>query len=219
MLFDRCRFWRRKLSQHADGALPPAQWGALEDHLAGCAACRAASSADSALREVLCRHDGLTDAGQRRRFDDRVLHRVQTTAKPARRSPFPFLAFLLPESKPLQGSQFGFATQVMGGALVAGMLTAICLLPALSFHAPGTAHSRAARGHLAAPRNEPPIPLEALLETPSPRAALLWGAPNRARFHRSAPASRPSAPRPAPETPVLREGTQHSRLRSGNVLG
>ena len=78
-MFDLCRGWRRKLSQHADGTLPPAQRHKLENHLARCARCRKVHEADNALREVLGVHDGLLDAPTARVFDDRVVAALRDT--------------------------------------------------------------------------------------------------------------------------------------------
>ena len=204
---------RRMAHCHPDSG---ARWRTISQ---AAKSCRTACNADGVLREVLRQHDGLTNDGQGHRFDDRVIYRLQAAFKPARRPVFPFSVFALAGDERPHTNSFGFATQVMGGVLVAATLTTICLLPALSFHSPVASHAHASLGHVAAPRNEPPIPLEALLETPSPRAALLWGAPIRARFHHSSPAARPAAPRPALETPPLRDGGRHSRLLSTNVLG
>src|SRR5436309_1004237 len=75
-MFDRCRVWRQQLSRRADGSLPPARWGALEDHLAQCASCSAAAEADRAMQEVLSRHMGLLSQTQADAFDTRVLQAV-----------------------------------------------------------------------------------------------------------------------------------------------
>jgi hypothetical protein len=55
----------------------------------------------------------------------------------------------------------------------------LCLLSSLHSRGPVTPRSNhpASVAALSASRNEPPVPLESLLRSPAPRAALLWTSP------------------------------------------
>src|SRR5688500_14565972 len=72
-MFERCRHWRRLLTQRADGVLPDAQWVTLEQHLARCARCRQFDDADRALRDVLRIQSNVLDTRSARAFDDFIL--------------------------------------------------------------------------------------------------------------------------------------------------
>lgn len=173
-MFNRCRAWRRKLSLRADGALPIAQRGALEDHLARCPRCRAAEAADSALRSVLGIHTGMLDTEAARIFDQKVLTRVEAArAAAGRRSAWnTYRSWAQARWNALP---FAFFTQIAGGALVAASITALCLLPALHTGVSSDEGKSGLRSGYNTPANsEAPEPLEALLQSQKPRAALLW---------------------------------------------
>lgn len=172
-MFDLCRGWRRKLSQHADGTLPPAQRHKLENHLARCMRCREVFEADTALREVLGVHDGLLDTQAAHAFDDRVVAALRDTgAVSASGGSFFALAQRWLETR-WAALPFPFLTQVAGGGLVAASVTMFCLLSALHPHG-AVARPSGKAALVSSARNEPPVPLESLLRSPAPRAALLW---------------------------------------------
>ncbi|HZP81782.1 MAG TPA: zf-HC2 domain-containing protein [Chthonomonadaceae bacterium] len=223
-MFDRCRRWRGLLSRRADGVLPMAQWGALEDHLAHCPRCQAAAEADRIRESVLREHTGMLDSASARRFDNQILAtlRQQPAARPALLSYFTSPAGL----RARRQTSFDFLSQIMGGALVAAAVTALCLLSALQPNGfPAAAGEKAARHALLAPEhNELPVPLESLLRSPSPRAALLWTTPSPRKADASAsrpaalptygPHARPAPPRPA-VPPASQSGSRGTDLQMG----
>jgi hypothetical protein len=179
-MFDRCRGWRRQLTRRADGTLPIKQWGALEDHLTRCPCCRANDEADRALREVCNLHSGLLSTEAADAFDDRVLAALKAPATPAMTlflhlaGPWRHLAARV------RALPFTFLMQLGGSALVAASLTTICLMSAL--HPTASSPVRPpialeAPAMSTADRNDPPVSLDWLLQSPSPRAALLWTTP------------------------------------------
>jgi anti-sigma factor RsiW len=175
-MFNSCRRWRQKLSQHADGTLPPAQWNALEKHLARCPHCRCVEEADRALSDVLGLHTGMLDNHAARVFDDRVLAALRDTGAtaPTRGVSLPdFRQWIRTCRAALPNS---FLTQVAGGGLVAASVTMLCLLSSLHARSPVAPRSDhpASMAAMSVMRNEPPVPLESLLRSPAPRAALLW---------------------------------------------
>lgn len=224
-MFDRCRRWRELLSRRADGALPMAQWGALEDHLARCPRCQAAAEADRIRESVLREHTGMLDAASAQCLDNRILAdlRQQPASQPALLSYFTFPTRM--RAKHRQTS-FGFLSQIIGGALVAASITALCLLSALQpTGSPAASRERVARHALIAPeRNELPVPLESLLRSPAPRAALLWTTPSahKAKESTPKPAALPteSAPaRPAPTRPATSPASQSGSRGADLQLG
>ncbi|HZT43171.1 MAG TPA: zf-HC2 domain-containing protein [Chthonomonadaceae bacterium] len=218
-MFDRCRSWRRRLSQRADGALPVEQWGALDDHLARCARCRAAERADSALRAVMGIHTGVPDPEAARVFDNRVLAALRAARSPMRLTDIG-LRWVQARWNALP---LAFLSQVAGGALVAASLTALCLQSATHATAPALdARPAAERSLLSTGPSEAPVPLEALLQSQTPRAAWIWTTPSAANIRPSAPtlparnlAPRPNhrmMPSPAPEDPQQHGGLAPSML-------
>lgn len=198
-MFDRCRGWRRQLTRRADGSLPMAQWGALEDHLARCPQCHAAAEADAALRDVCRIHTGVLDDASAESFDDRVLEALRGTGTPAFAAPVHEPTGFLARWR--AALPFGFLTQITGGAVVAAGITALCLSATLRPAAPSARGNNGGNGHSArsmAARNEPPVPLESLLRTPSPRAALLWTTPANAPTDRSQSSQNPAPDANAP---------------------
>ncbi|HLV80069.1 MAG TPA: hypothetical protein VKT32_07280 [Chthonomonadaceae bacterium] len=215
-MFDRCRGWRRKLSQRADGALPVKQWGALDDHLARCPQCRAVQNADSALRDVMGLHTGLLDREEARLFDNRVV-----AAWRAARSPLGLTRLGLRWMRARWNAlPLAFLSQVAGGALAAASLTALCLQSAAHSTAPVLDTRPAAeRSLLGSNSSQAPVPLEALLQSQTPRAALIWTPPSTSlRTGARALPARNAAPRlndralPAPIAPD--DPQQHGALFS-----
>ena len=182
-MFSSCRYCRRKMTQRDEGTLPMWQWGRLEQHLSRCADCRLAQEADQALHAVLRTHSGMLTPSGERDFDDKVLAAYYSASASATASRPGFwervnncLPFRLPAVE--------FFLQLSGGALLAASVTAIFFLTAL--HGP-TRNARiagiGADAHEAfAARNDPPIPLESLLQSQAPRAALLWTSPSTPHF-------------------------------------
>lgn len=172
-MFDLCRRWRRMLSEHADGTLPPAQWSRLEQHLTRCKRCCQAYEADTALRGVLGIHTGLIDSRSARVFDDRVVAAL-TETRSLSSAGDSFWGWMQRWTQARwQALPFTFLTQVAGGGLVAASVTMLCLLSSL--HARGPVEAPPGDSNAAViTRNEPPVPLESLLRNPAPRAALLW---------------------------------------------
>lgn len=164
-MFDRCRHWRHKLSLYADGMLPESQIMALELHVAHCPTCRSASEADTALRQVLRLHGGLPTLLEAQAFDDRVVSLIRSPL-PVRREGA-WIARL--------HSSVPFLSQMMRGALFSTALTGLCLF--VNLHA--TTKSQTAQGEVSPARivASPPVPLSSLLQTTTPRAAMLWSSP------------------------------------------
>jgi hypothetical protein len=170
------------LSQRAEGNLPDAQWIVLEQHIACCARCRQADDADRALREVRIMHTGMLETSAADAFDDRILAALRETETVT-----PITA---PNALPAghgiparwqTAHPFSYLTQVAGGGLVAASVTMLVLLSSLHARSPVAPHLETPeiRAALSAARNEPPVPLESLLRSPAPRAALLWTAPGK----------------------------------------
>lgn len=170
-MFDRCWRWRKRLQRRADGSLSARQVGALDDHLSQCARCRSVAAADRALRDTLRTHTGLLEDCRAEAFDDRVVSLLHNrkAQPPVGRSLAGWLSTGIRRSQSL-----GFLYQIAAGATVAAGLTALCLTPALHPGAATTDYRISGAQPLPSP---PPIPLESLLQTTSPTAALLWAAP------------------------------------------
>jgi hypothetical protein len=203
---DRCLGWRMLLSRRADGDLSRYEWEALDDHLGGCRDCRLTAQSDRMLHLALTGADFAIDPNLGRRLDDHIL-----------------LALGIPERLTF-GQRCGrglrelwarweavpnlYLTQIAGGTLAAASLTAVFLLTALhpiedTVHAAGEVR-RINAGQV----NHLPVPLESLLEQPSPRAAFLWTAPSLMRPLRGAKPLLPSIPS-APSTPQSSDPPPH----------
>jgi hypothetical protein len=196
-MFDPCRKWRHKLTLRDEGRLPVSQWGALEDHLACCPRCRVVQEADQALHDVLGISLSLRSQAENDAFDARVLAALRTPAMPPVHPVHPAFSGLL--RLRMSALPFRFLSQMAGGTLVAASLTALCL--SFSLRVPGIAPASRSRTVALPPamatRNEPPVPLETLLQTPTPRAALLWATPaepKKAQTDLRAPRATPNLP-------------------------
>jgi anti-sigma factor RsiW len=207
-MFDRCGRWRRRLQRRADGTLSARHWGALDDHLSQCADCRQVAAADRALRETLRTHLGLLDSQAAGTFDDRVIRRLAIERSLPHRT---LLSRMLSWWSPriaVQALPFRFMSQIAAGACAAAVITSLCLAPALHPSA-----ARADLGPVTGVRSSlPPVPLESLLDTASPCAALLWAAPHAHHGGVQTPPSAkvrpPAAPKPLSprqETPSIRD--------------
>jgi hypothetical protein len=211
-MFERCRAWRRKISQKADGTLSLSEWGALEDHLARCKRCQAAYEADCARQEFLGMHTGTLPSVAARRFDEGVLSALRMPVAETPPAGYNLLSLRL-------------LAQIMTSGLVAASVTALCLSSALH---PAAGRENGERGAFSTlQRNEPPIPLESLLQSPSPRAALMWTAPSPSHRRRIVPASngettpvRPISTPPASARPAIPSSMNpHDTLASIPTLG
>ncbi|MCS6776583.1 MAG: zf-HC2 domain-containing protein [Chloroherpetonaceae bacterium] len=162
-MYDRCRHWRDRLSRYVDGTLPEAEAGLLHAHLSRCQKCRQAYEADRAMQAYF-RTPLHVDVVPGPSFDDRVVGALGAGTDTTR---------LQGSRVPGSHREVPFFLQVAGGGLIAASITLACLLTALYPQRSDPAVAgRVAR--LQAARNLPPVPLESLLSTPAPRAALLW---------------------------------------------
>ena len=184
-MFDSCSTCRRRLAKRAEGNLPRYQWAALEAHLNRCPTCRRIDEADRCLHMALSMRmmsSARLNHERAAAFDDRVLNLV--TNQP--RSPWRgFKDRLIARLRYLRMGAAGmFMTQVAGGALVAASITAAAMLLAMpQYGAPvhlGAEHGASAHSRQASNTRwvtGPPVPMETLLNSPTPRAALLWTEP------------------------------------------
>ena len=244
-MFDRCARWSVLLSRRADSVLSSKDWGELQNHIAGCARCRQLVEADDALHDVLGIYTPQFSADAALDFDDNVVSALASS--PSRIPRFSLLAECRRKvcnywrSLPLD-----LFSQVGGGAAFAMCLTSFFLIPAL--HSNSAAHSAHTANQLAertsaSDRAVLPVSIESLLNVPSPRAAMLWTAPEeRKPYHSSAglpvsdPAVLPSYPnasdpdsstrrafsvkpvRPEPKA-IKKETLKHSSILINEVMG
>jgi len=216
---DRCLGWRMLLSRRADGDLSRYEWEALDDHLAGCRDCQEAAQSDRTLHLALTREDFALDNETGRRLDEHIL-----------------LALGLPERLTLGQRCFRrmrelwassetipnlYLTQIAGGTIAAAFLTAVFLLTALHPVEDTARTAREIHRVSTAQTNEPPVPLESLLNRPSPRAAFLWSIPSLRRPRSSEKADLPAAPSSAskPQPSGTPPAQQHGSLPDALVRG
>ncbi len=169
-MFDRCRRWRMVLTRRADTGLSPKEQNALDAHLAVCSECRQCAEADDTLHHVLGIHTGILDEQTARSLDDNIIAAVMLFPPTAAQTP----AFNW-SRRWRSALPFPFLGQLIGGGVVAASLTVFSLFSTL--HPMRSAATRA-QMPVTAPQNDPPLSLEALLDSPSPRAALLWRTSN-----------------------------------------
>src|SRR5206468_3075787 len=75
---------------------------------------------------------------------------------------------------------FEFCMQLAGGGLAAACITAFLVVSALNpVSNEKNLSAYELRSLSSTERNEPPVPLESLFQSPTPRAAMLWAAPGR----------------------------------------
>lgn len=194
-MFESCRTWQRRLTLYGEGSLPPSQKSQLLLHLSRCPQCQKAMEADEALRDF---HETLqiTSTSNGSEFEHRVLERLS--------APLPLLERVL--NRVRHGAQY--MQQLLSGAIVAAALTGFCFF--VTLHAP----PQRTKTHLSEtpllPRsvqNEPPVPLSTLLQSPTPRAALLWTSPQAENTRRKR--EREQQHKNTKETP-LHSGTNHN---------
>ena len=215
-MFNRCWRWRALLARRADGKLTPAQEGMLREHLDRCDQCRPVADADDALHDVLGICSAPLAADKARMFDDRVVAALNAPA----RAPRIFLVMwtryrhtILARWRTLP---FDFIAQVGGGALAAVTLTSFFLLPALHSGTPEQARAALLSEKLArdsARRSALPVPMETLLNTPSPRAAMLWTIPGRRNNGQQTPPALSPAIAPSSRIKSAKPDDQPQKLR------
>lgn len=184
-MFDACSACRRRLAKRSEGNLPRSQWARLEAHLCRCRACRRIDEADRALHMALSITMMAGPASRMSRdaaeaFDDRVLNMVLNQHRSLLSI---WLEELVERLRRIKRSfESVYLTQFAGGAFAAAAVTAACLFVAMRPHVnpahtgrTGSADTSVTMSFL----NGPPVPLENLLDTASPRTALLWTRPAR----------------------------------------
>ena len=209
-MFDRCRAWRVLLTRRADGVLSPSERALLDNHSAKCAACHKAQMADEALQSLSFAPELEPAAGGARAFDDHVISALR--AAPLVAQP----AGWREKVRACAGSlSFEFCMQLAGGGLAAASVTAFALISALN-PAPATQSLSAyeVRAITAVERNRPPVPLESLFQSSTPRAAMLWAAPAGAARHPALEA----APRVPSASPHRRAPRRHGATGHGASL-
>ncbi len=175
-MFDTCRDWQQKLDESEHCVLPIEVWGALEDHCAHCEECSARLRADSQFKLQVGKAVGELSPAESNLFDAGVLSQISlpdTESDEFIASGFNFRTWLKDQ---IQRSSFAFLGQLAGGVVVASCLTAFCLSAAIqpAYKAHETTHMLQDSKPQAANLANHPVPMESLLVTPSPKAALLW---------------------------------------------
>lgn len=192
-MFDRCRAWRSLLTRRAEGVLSPSERALLDDHTSKCADCRKTEEADEALRDLCFALDTNLATGTARAFDDRVVTELRSL--PVSDAPRGWRERVRACSASLS---FEFCMQLAGGGLAAAAVTAFVLVSALNpVQTEKSLSAYEVRTLSSAERNEPPVPLESLFQSPTPRAAMLWAAPGNARWR-----VRDEEPTVAPHVPA-----------------
>lgn len=230
-MFNRCWRWRVLFARRSDGSITPSQWGTLQDHLVSCASCRKIAEADNALQAAFDHHAPRLTSESVAAFDNRVVATVLSGS--LRTAPQPF--WLLRQWKRMQmhtrALQLSFLAQLGGGAVFAVALTSFFLLPALHSHPPVSARAAQMLETQAQDREraDASIPMESLLQTPTPRAALLWTNPEPGPVHRGAETRGMNAPAhlslpisPASSKPDASDKAEHPRrsaLPSARAFG
>ncbi|HLJ54928.1 MAG TPA: zf-HC2 domain-containing protein [Chthonomonadaceae bacterium] len=182
-MFDRCRAWRSMMTRRAEGLLSPAERALLENHVDACAACRRADAADEALHDLCLTLDSGVERSTAREFDDRVVTKLRSLPLDDRAAK----GWRERIRDCSAGVSLDFCIQLAGGGLAAASITAILLVSALNPPPASRAPSAyEVRTLSAAERSEPPVPLESLFQTSSPRAAMLWATPGRPQFRADA---------------------------------
>jgi hypothetical protein len=210
-MFDRCRVWRSLLTRRTEGVLSPTERALLDNHLTKCAACRKAQDADEALQAICFAHDaGLAVSSSGTAFDDRVITKLRTLPL-VEPKPQGWRARVRACSETLS---FEFCMQLAGGGLAAASITAFVLISALNPAPTSRNPSPYELGSVSSVgRTEPPVPLESLFQSPTPRAAMLWAAPGRS-VHPLSEGGRPFAPLKHPG-PVAAPPRRHGGLDRG----
>lgn len=164
---DPCRAWRSLMTRQAESRISSKEASRLEAHLRVCRSCRDNRDAADALAAAL-RATPVLSADDRQ-FDDRI---IMTLRRPVSNRPIDrFVAQLRSLSSVVS---FNFCIQFAGGALIAASVTGYLLVTALRSSSSINPLSSVS---VRAERPAPPTPMEWLLDSPAPRAAMLWGTP------------------------------------------
>jgi len=214
-MFDRCRVWRSLLTSQTEGGLSPGQRAMLDDHILKCAECQAARDADDALRDFASAPGEALPAEYSTPFDDRVISDLRA-AGAADELPAGWRGRVQACARSLS---FEFCMQLAGGGLAAACVTAFLVVSALN---PASDEKNLSASELrtlsSIERNEPPVPLESLFQSRSPRAAMLWAAPGRSP-RTAEPESRESVEKSRSETGRKQAPRRHGRAGSTRYLG
>ena len=230
-MFNRCWRWRVLFARRSDGSITPSQWGTLQDHLVSCASCRKIAEADNALQTTFDHPLPRLAPEAAAAFDTRVV----ATVMAGRLNSAPQPGWLLRQWKRMQTQtrafRMSFLAQIGSGAVLAVALTSLFLLPALHSHPPVSTRTAQFIESQAQEREraDAAIPMESLLQTPTPRAALLWtnpqpgpARPKTRRPDMTAPAF-PSSATPIPpskqDTPARSEQLHRSALPGARAFG
>ncbi len=204
-MFNRCWRWRVLLARRSDGTITRSQWGSLQDHLVSCSSCRKLADADLALQAVFSSRTPLLSPDAISAFDDRVVSAVTGGRWRSVNQPS-WLARQWQSWKIWQRLQarsralpLAFLAQIGGGAVCAVAVTSLFLLPSLHPHTSVSAHTAQLRDVQAEAmeRANASVPMESLLQTPTPRAAMLWTAPQNGEIRHKASHQTIDAPAPA----------------------
>jgi len=156
----------------ADAMLDPARDAALDRHLLKCPKCAAARDADVAMREALriSLYRPPSDSGE---FALAVISRLRAPQA----APAAWLVKLRACAP--------FLNQTATGAFVAASLAGFMLLANLNGSVKASA-TRGGRAHVQRSPQVAPAPLSSLLQSDTPRAAMIWSAsPQPAADHRA----------------------------------
>jgi anti-sigma factor RsiW len=204
-MFDRCRAWRILITRRAEGLLSASERALLNEHIDKCAACRKVQAADEALAFNYFVPDAAMPPCGARQFDDAVVTTLR--ALPLRATPP--VGWRERVRACSTSVSFEFCMQLAGGALAAAAVTAFAIVSALNpVPSSRTVSAFESRSITALERNEPPVPLESLLQSPAPRAAMLWAPPGRSP--RRTPAAQSSN---SPHGPIPRTGRNSAAPR------
>ncbi len=192
-----CRIWAGTLLRAVDNDLPPRLRSRFNTHVARCARCRAAYAQTLCISSKLSSQAAQGPLTLGPNFDDFVVRALATAPPPSLLERL--RSALLCRWRQWDALPNSFFYQIAAGAVAASALTGLVLLSSLR---PGSPSSAAAAASAATSlESAPPAPLESLLQSPHPNAALLWSAPAPVRrapqIHLRHPAKR-AAPGTAP---------------------
>lgn len=163
MASDLCDRWRKTMQYGQEENLSADELESLHAHLAVCKDCQNISMADSVLKNYL--HAGVPSLTAD--FDEKALSSLAITGKEKARAE-------------LRSVRVVFAAQALAGVIAAITLVWMSLAPltqSSSLPTPLTVQSSIYASH--APLS---ASLEMLLQTPTPRASLLWHSTSSAPF-------------------------------------
>lgn len=168
-MFNRCRKWRKLLNRDMEGKLSIPEQTLLREHLAICDSCSKRFNADLALRSIASNPTPSAHHLDPAHFDEMIIMRL--------RQPLPSQSALPPVRifHWLHGKTNGFYAQVFSGTVAAAGITGLLMLSALQPRVTRTTPtSPPIEFSQNVTHNSPPVPLETLLRTRTPRAAMFW---------------------------------------------